>query len=161
MKKNTLNYKEIEALAKNGLSNREIAEALNICEKSFYNYLKKDTHFTVAIKKGKSYFKQKIRKALLSKATTDKDTTALIFLTKRLGLLKDDGVELISLKSSKDVLKAFETLFNSNVPIEQKSILKSILDSYVKSFETLELQERLEKLEELYDEKHKKQTYKA
>ena len=161
MKKNTLNYKEIEALAKNGLSNREIAEALNICEKSFYNYLKKDTYFTVAIKRGKSYFKQKIRKALLSKATTDKDTTALIFLTKRLGLLKDDGVELISLKSSKDVLKAFETLFNSNVPIEQKSILKSILDSYVKSFETLELQERLEKLEELYDEKHKKQTYKA
>lgn len=161
MKKNTLNYKEIEALAKNGLSNREIAEALNICEKSFYNYLKKDTYFTVAIKRGKSYFKQKIRKALLSKATTDKDTTALIFLTKRLGLLKDDGVELISLKSSKDVLKAFETLFNSNVPIEQKSILKSILDSYVKSFEILELQERLEKLEELYDEKHKKQTYKA
>jgi len=161
MKKNTLNYKEIEALAKNGLSNREIAEALNICEKSFYNYLKKDTHFTVAIKRGKSYFKQKIRKALLSKATTDKDTTALIFLTKRLGLLKDDGVELISLKSSKDILKAFETLFNSNVPIEQKSILKSILDSYVKSFEILELQERLEKLEELYDEKHKKQTYKA
>ena len=28
MKKNTLNYKEIEALAKNGLSNREIAAHL-------------------------------------------------------------------------------------------------------------------------------------
>jgi orotate phosphoribosyltransferase-like protein len=56
MKENDFNYKELEQLANNGLSNKEIAQSLNISDKTYYYYLKKFTHFTYSIKKGREKF---------------------------------------------------------------------------------------------------------
>ena len=155
MKENYFNLEELEQLSKNGLSNIEIALSLNISEKTFYNYMKKFTAFTVAIKKGRESFKNSIRSALLEKATKDKDTTSLIFLSKRLSLFKNDEVGNTRLKDSKDTLKAFELLYNSNLPLEEKNSLKAILDSFTKNYEVTELEKRLDELEESYNEKYK------
>ncbi len=158
MKENDFNLEELEHLAQNGLSNIEIALSLNISEKSFYNYMKKFTVFTVAIKKGRETFKNSIRSALLDKATKDKDTTALIFLTKRLSLFKNDEVSNVKLKDSTDTLRAFELLYNSNLPLEKKNSLKAILDSFTKNYEVTELEKRLNELEQNYNEKYKQQN---
>lgn len=158
MKENDFDLEELEHLSQNGLSNIEIALSLNISEKSFYNYMKKFTAFTVAIKKGRETFKSSIRSALLDKATKDKDTTALIFLTKRLSLFKNDEVSNVKLKDSTDTLKAFELLYNSNLPLEEKNSLKAILDSFTKNYEITELEKRLNELEQNYNEKYKQQN---
>jgi hypothetical protein len=120
--------------------------------------MKKFTAFTVAIKKGRETFKSSIRSALLDKATKDKDTTALIFLTKRLSLFKNDEVSNVKLKDSTDTLKAFELLYNSNIPLEEKNSLKAILDSFTKNYEVTELEKRLNELEQNYNEKYKQQN---
>ncbi len=157
MKEKNFDLDEIEQLAYNGLSNKELAQSLNISDKTYYNYLKKFTHFADSIKRGRNRFKQEIRQALLNKAIKERDTTSLIFLSKRLSLFKnDDEVYNVSLKNTTDILKAIETLFNANIPIEQKNSLKAILDSFIKGYEILELEKRLKKLEDAYNEKYQK-----
>lgn len=77
-----LDYDQVETLAGQGLSKKEIAYCLNISEKSIYNKQKNDVQFLQAIKKGRAKGLKKVTNALFQNATESNNVTAQIFYLK-------------------------------------------------------------------------------
>ena len=77
-----LDYDQVETLAGQGLSKKEIAYCLNISEKSIYNKQKNDVQFLQAIKKGRAKGLKKVTNALFQNATKSNNVTAQIFYLK-------------------------------------------------------------------------------
>lgn len=128
-------------LASSGLSNKQIIEALHISKSSFYA----DKDIMDTIKKGKAELREKVSDALLAKAT-DGDTTALIFLSKRLNLFTEQLQ--LDLTSPENALNSYKTLTDADISLEHKNSLRAILSDYFKAFETVDMEERLTALEE-------------
>jgi transposase-like protein len=61
--------KTVEALAKAGLGNEAIAEALNIAESTFYIWKKQYSEFSEALKSGKEWPDDAVEAALFQRAT--------------------------------------------------------------------------------------------
>jgi len=127
-------------LAKNGISNKHIAEAINISTAYFY----KRVDVVDTVKKAKSELRAEVSKSLLENANNG-DTTSLIFLAKRLNLFSEDYY--IDLKTPSTAIKSLEELANSNISLEHKNSLKGFISDYMKSYEVVELEERLKILE--------------
>ncbi len=96
----------------------------------------------------------KVSNALLERAVNNDDTTALIFLAKRLNLFSNNGLD-ITVNSTETALKGLSQLINANIPIEQKNSIKAIIEAYIKGVETVELDKRITKLEELLKNENK------
>lgn len=128
-------------MAKSGISNKQIIEALCISKSAFYA----DVDIMDTIKKGKSELREEVSNALLEKATSG-DTTALIFLSKRLNLFSDQPQ--LDLTSVDNALKSYSTLADADISLEHKNSLRGILSDYFKAYEITELEERLAALEE-------------
>lgn len=137
--------KKAGELAEAGFSHKQIYESQQISKAAFY--ANKDLVDTV--KKAEEELRNKVSKALLNTAVGG-DTTALIFLAKRLNLYSNP-ID-IDVKDSKTALEGLSKLINADLPIEQKNSLKGIIESYLKGFESVELEERIKKLEEQRNE---------
>ena len=81
-----MNYSELQNLANLGLNNQEISQSLGISTRKFYNLQKEDAQFAQSVKDGKQQFTNSIRQSIIDKANQDKDTTMLIYLSKKLAL---------------------------------------------------------------------------
>lgn len=127
-------------LSSAGVSNKQIIEALGISKSAFYA----DKDIVDTIKKGKSELRKKVSDALLSKAT-DGDTTALIFLAKRLNLFSEQFQ--LELTSPQKALESYKTLTDADISIEHKNSLRAILSDYFKAYEVTEIEQRVAKLE--------------
>lgn len=128
-------------LAKSGLSDKSIYESLGISKSLFYaNMDLMDT-----IKKAKTELRAEVSSSLLGKATGERDTTALIFLAKRLNLFSEDFT--ITLKNPQTALKSLESVANANISLEHKNSLKGIISDYLKGYEIVELEKRVSELE--------------
>lgn len=57
-----------ESLAKNGLTDKEIAEKLGICEATLYNWRNEHEEFLEALKKGKDSVDDQVENAMLQRA---------------------------------------------------------------------------------------------
>lgn len=132
-------------LAKNGFNNKAIYENLNISKSAFY----KKVDLIDSIKKARTDLREKVSNALIDNATKG-DTTSLIFLAKRLNLFSEDMS--INLKSPSTALKSLENVANANISIEHKNSLKGIISDYIKAYEVVELEKRIEALENANNE---------
>lgn len=128
-------------LCKSGLNDKNIIEALGISKSGFYANME----LIDSIKRAKNELRQEVANALLTKATDERDTTALIFLSKRLNLFSEDFS--INLKSPQTALKSLEDVANANISLEHKNSLKGIISDYLKGYEIVELEKRVEQLE--------------
>lgn len=134
-------------LARAGFSHKQIQEAVDISHTAFYG----NVELLAAIKREESELRTKVSDALMSKAVDTSDTTALIFLAKRLNLFNSNVN--IQIKDSKTALEGLSKLIDADIPLEQKNSTKGIIESYLKGVETVELEERIAKLEESKNEK--------
>ena len=128
-------------LAKSGINDKSIMQALDISHDTFYKY----PELTDTIKKARYELKESVANSLLQNATGG-DTTSLIFLAKRLNLFSNETN--IKLDSPKGALKALEDLANADISLEHKNSLRGIVNDYLKAYEITELEERITKLEE-------------
>ncbi|ADG92284.1 hypothetical protein Arnit_0619 [Arcobacter nitrofigilis DSM 7299] len=133
-------------LAKAGFSHKQIQAALGISHTAFY----KNVALVDTVKKAESGLREEVANALFKRAVNQDDTTALIFLAKRLNLYCSSIN--IEVKDSKSALDGLSKLINANIPLEQKNSLKSIIESYLKGVEIVELEDRILKLEEQYEQ---------
>ena len=129
-------------LSRAGFNNKTIYESLDISKSAFYSNM----DLMDTIKKAKSELREEVSKSLLNNAKTG-DTTSLIFLAKRLNLFSEDIH--IKLSNPMSALKSLEEVANANISLEHKNCLKSIIHDYIKSYEILELEQRISKLEEI------------
>lgn len=127
-------------LAKVGFNNKSIYENLSISKSAFY----KNVDLIDSIKKARAELREDVSNSLLNNARIG-DTTSLIFLAKRLNLFSEDIS--ISLRTPKSALKSLEDVANANISIEHKNSLKSIISDYIKAYEVVELEKRVEALE--------------
>lgn len=147
-KKKTFDPITVEEYAYKGFKNRDIADALGVSTSFIYD----NKEFLACIKKGRQRLRQELTDAMLSKATDHEDTTMQIFLAKRLGLFEKDTPQ-VDLKSSEDSMKAFEKIFNADIPLEAKNALKGILESFNRGHEILELEKRIIDIEKSLEKK--------
>jgi hypothetical protein len=141
-----INYSDLNNLANLGLNNQDISQSLGISTRKFYILQKKDAQFAQAVKEGKQQFKNTIRQSIINKANKDRDTTMLIYLSKKLTLFGND-FDRTTLKTPVDGLKAINEIYQANIPIEDKKAYISIVDSFIKTYEANELEQRLSALE--------------
>lgn len=67
--------------ARDGLSNKQIAHNIGIQEGTFYEWQKRHSEFSKAVKKGKEVIDREVENALYNKAI-EGDTTSMIFWLK-------------------------------------------------------------------------------
>lgn len=140
--KKTFDKALAEEYAYKGFKNKHIADAMGVSESFMYA----NKEFLEAIKKGRTRLRKELTDSMLEKATDTQDTTMQIFLAKRLGLFEKDTPK-VDLKSSDDSMKAFEKIFNADIPLEAKNALKGILESYNRGHEVMELEKRVIEIE--------------
>ncbi len=136
-------------LAGAGFSDKQIFVALDISSSSFYANLE----LVEAVKTAKEELRKRVSDSLLETAVGG-DTTALIFLSKRLGLHQSIGnYKKGSLKTAKDAVIELEKLYhatiNGDAPIELINAVGKILNDFVKTYEIAEMEERLQALEKV------------
>lgn len=132
--------------AKSGFNNKQIYEALGISKSTLYA----NSDLMDSIKKGQSELRSEVSSSLLKNAIKLDNPTVQIFLAKRLRLF-DETFDTFSLKTSKDIVKAFSELFiavgNGVISEEKARQLQCILESTMKAYEVNELEQRVEELE--------------
>lgn len=133
---------EAEGLAEAGFSHKQIYQAIGLSHTAFYE----NVELLETIKKAENELREKVSNSLMEKAVNKDDTTALIFLAKRLNLFSGDIN--ISLDNPRSALKSLETLSNADISLEHKNALKGIINDYLKAYELIELEQRIEKLED-------------
>ncbi len=135
-------------LAYHGFSDKQIMEAVDISNAAYY----KHEELINTVKSRRQELRKKVADALMETAVGG-DTTALIFLSKRLGLHQSiSGYKKGSLKTSKDAIRELEKLYHASIsgdaPLELINTVGKILNDFVKTYDTVELEERLTRIEE-------------
>ena len=141
-------------LAKAGFSDKQIMQAVGISYTAFYKY----EDLTETVKTARQELRTEVADALLERAVGG-DTSALIFLSKRLGLHQSiANYKKGRLKTAKDAIKELERLYEVSVsgdaPLELVNAIQKILNDFIKAVEVSDLEERIEALEEKTNEKH-------
>lgn len=131
---------EAYKLSKGGFSHKQIYNSLGISHTLFYANIE----LVETIKKAERELRIEVSNTLLENAVNG-DTTSMIFLAKRLNLFSSDIN--IELKDSRSALVALNEIINANIPLEQKNSLKSVVETFLKAYETTELEKRIESLE--------------
>ena len=141
-----MNYSELQNLANLGLNKQEISQSLGISTRKFYNLQKEDAQFAQSVKDGKQQFTNSIRQSIIDKANQDKDTTMLIYLSKKLALF-GNNFDKTKLKTPEDGLRAINEIYQANIPIEDKKAYITIIEGFIKTYEANELEQRIIALE--------------
>ena len=129
--------KQAVELATAGFSDKQIFTALDLSSSTFYANME----LMETIKKARNDLRKKVSDALMDSAVSG-DTTAMIFLSKRLNLFQN-SYTAGGLKSAKDALTELEKLYQAGVdgeiPIELINTISKILNDFVKTLEVSEL----------------------
>lgn len=138
-------------LARAGFSDKQIYQAVDISSPLFY----RNVELLNTVKTARQELRAEVADALLERAVGG-DTTALIFLSKRLGLHQSiANYKKGSIKSGKDALRELERLYQASAsgdaPLELVNALQKIIADYIKVYEVTDIEERLAKLEEKAD----------
>ena len=132
-------------LARSGFNHKQIYEALGICKQAFYNNI--DLMDTVT--KSQAELKKQIADALMAKAMDLSDTSALIFLSKRLNVFASN-VE-VSIKdgrtASEAMAKVTQLMASGELNTENGNALIKAIESYTKVYEVSELENRIREIE--------------
>ena len=144
--------KETQRLSELGLNEKQISESLGI---SYSTFQRNKEYFEEALKKGKSLLRERITTKLLEKVDEGSETS-LIFISKRLGLF---NTSMGTTKAPKAINEAIVELANvyeattlGDITEQQGDKFTSMLLNIIKSLETVELEERIKKLEEAQNE---------
>jgi len=145
--------KETQRLSELGLNEKQISESLGI---SYSTFQRNKEYFEESLKKGKSLLRERITTKLLEKVDEGSETS-LIFISKRLGLF---NTNMGTTKTPKAINEAIIELANvyeatvlGDITEQQGDKFTSMLLNIIKSLEAVELEERIKKLEDTYDEK--------
>jgi len=142
MKITTELIKKAGEFAKAGFSDKQIYETLAISHTAFY----KNVSLIETVKGKRQELRREVADVLLSTAVGG-DTSALIFLSKRLGLHQTVNYKKGSLKTAKDAATELEKLYHASVdgdaPLELIGAVSKILNDFVKIHETVELERQL------------------
>lgn len=145
---------EAQRLSALGFNEKQISEAIGLNYRTFQD---KKEHFIDHLKRGKKELRERIASAMISKID-ENDTTALIFICKRLGLFTH-SIEATAPTTSKEVLqelsKTYEALGNGNIQESTALTIKGLLESVLKGIEVTELEERIKTLEEQNQKRQK------
>ncbi len=132
--------------AHSGFSDKQIYEAPDISSSSFYA----NPELVEAVKTNKEELRRRVADALLETAVGG-DTTALIFLSKRLGLHQSINYKKGKLKTPKDATIELEKLYHASVsgdaPLELINAVGKIINDFVRVYEVSDIEERIEELE--------------
>ena len=139
--------KEAGELAYSGFSHKQIYEALGIASSTFYA----NKELVEAVKKKQEKLRKTVSDSLLETAVGG-DTTALIFLSKRLGLHQSINYRKGKLKTQKDAIVELEKLYhatvNGDAPLELINAVGKILNDFVSVYERVDLEDRIKALED-------------
>lgn len=137
---------EAQRLSALGFNEKQISEAIGLNYRTFQD---KKEHFIDYLKRGKNELRERIAGAMISKID-ENDTTALIFMCKRLGIFTN-SIEATSPNTPKEVIKelskTYEALGNGIIQDSTALTIKGLLESVLKGLEVVELEERIQKLE--------------
>lgn len=139
--------------AKCGFSDKQIFEALDISHTAFYG----NVDLIATVKTNKEALRKEVANALLNNAVGG-DTSSLIFLSKRLGLHQSiSNYKKGTLKTSRDAVTELEKLYHASIsgdaPLELINAVGKILNDFVKTYELVDIEDRLTKIEESINDK--------
>ena len=141
---------QTEYLASLGLNDKQIGEALGMSYASFRRHKKE--HFEQALKKGRLKLRESISNSLIERATEERDTTALIFIAKRMQLLQPSGYEAKEFTSIQEATKELGSVYGAlargDINETMADKLTSMIEKFIKTVEISELEERIQQLEE-------------
>ena len=140
---------EVQELAKQGFNNILIGQSLNIATQT----LSTNKELKEAIQKGKLELSKKVTSSILE--TLEANPTNQQLLVKRLCLFTPI-VEIRKPSSAKDALdnlaSATKQYADGVINESQLRTIEAVSNSYVKSYEVSELEERISTLEKAYHE---------
>ena len=141
-----------QRLSELGLNEKQISESLGI---SYSTFQRNKEYFEESLKKGKSLLRERITTKLLEKVDEGSETS-LIFISKRLRLF---NTCMGTTKAPKAINEAIVELANvyeatalGDITELQGDKFTSMLLNIIKSLETVELEDRINKLEEVQNE---------
>ena len=146
-KKLNVDLKLVEQLASKGYNVGMICSAVGINRTTAY----KNSHIIDTIRKGAELARRKVIDDLMARSESDQSAAASIFLSKQLKVF-DDYFTTSKPKNIKEALNRISTIYDivskNELSQEKGDKLVGYLNSYIRSFETSELEKRIQALEE-------------
>jgi hypothetical protein len=145
-KKIEVDLKELETLASKGYNITMCCEAIGISQSKAY----KDVQILQAIKTGHTSAKEKVLNDLFARSESDASSASSIFLAKSLGVfnVKYSTARPKSItEASERIVKIYEDVATGVISEEKGKYLIGFLESYIKSKEVSDLEERVSELE--------------
>jgi hypothetical protein len=145
-KKIEVDLEELEALASKGYNVTMCCDAIGISQSKAY----KDVQILQAIKRGHASAKEKVLKDLFARSQSDTSSASSIFLAKSLGVfnIKYTTARPKSItEASERIVKIYEDVASGILSEGKGKYLIGFLESYIKSKEIGELEERVSELE--------------
>ena len=151
-KKIEVNLKELEALGSKGYNITMCCDAIGISQSKAY----KDVQILQAIKRGHASAKEKVLNDLFTRSESDTSSASSIFLAKSLGVFNikySTARPKTITEASERIVKIYEDVAVGVLSDEKGKYLIGFLESYIKSKEIGEMEQRINKLEEKSDGK--------
>lgn len=102
----------VEGWARDGLTDEQIAEKLNISKDTFYKYKKNHTDFSDSLKKGKEVVDYQVENALLRNALEGNTTAQIFWLKNRKPKQWKDKIDFEN-EANKETIKKLDEVLNS------------------------------------------------
>ncbi len=145
-KKIEVDLEELEALASKGYNITMCCEAIGISQAKAYA----DKEIIEAIHRGRAAAREKVLNDLFARSESDSSSAATVFLAKQLGVFnpKYSTTKPKSIiEASERITKIYADVAEGELSEEKGKYLIGFLESYIKSIEVGELEERISKLE--------------
>ena len=145
-KKIEVNLEELESLASKGYNITMCCDAIGISQSKAY----KDVQILQAIKRGHASAKEKVLSDLFARSESDTSSASSIFLAKSLGVFntKYSTTRPKSItEASERIVKIYEDVARGILSDEKGKYLIGFLESYIKSLEISDLEQRIGVLE--------------
>lgn len=132
-------------LAMNGLNNMQIHNAIDIHSSRFY----RSPELVKVVREARDELRETIAESLIAQVK-DRDVTASIYLSKRLNAF-DYGVDIPKVTNAREALAALsivaEAEATGQIDESKSKRLEGIINSFLKGYELVALEERIEALE--------------
>ena len=145
-KKIEIDLEELETLSSKGYNITMCCDAIGISQSKAY----KDVQILQAIKKGHASAKEKVLNDLFTRSESDTSSASSIFLAKSLGVfnVKYSTARPKSIvEASERIVQIYEDVATGILSDEKGKYLIGFLESYIKSLEISNLEQRIGVLE--------------
>jgi len=148
-KLNEILIKDAEKLAERGYNDKIICEILNFSKSSLYS--PKYLDLLEAIRAKRQEAKDRVMNDLLRRSKEDTSATATIYMANKLKIF-ETKYKTAKPKTIKEALmrisEIYEDVADGTLTVDKGDKLVSYLSIYIKTFEDVELEQRLQTLEE-------------